>query len=400
MLTGRQDGWERLKKTGGLSGYPSRAESEHDHVENSHASTSLSWADGLARGYALTGQQRHVVAVIGDGALTGGHGLGGAEQHRRRARTATSSSWSTTTAAPTPRPSAGSPTGWPRCGCSPATSGCWRPASRRCSRTPVVGGTALRRAARAQGRRQGRAEPAGAVLRPRAQVLRPGRRARHRGDGVGAAPGPALRRAGDRARRHPQGQRLPARRERRGRADAQPGRVRPGDRAAHRAAVGRLDQRVRRGDGGARGPPAGRRRDHRGDARPHRARAVRRGLPGALLRRRHRRAARAHLRGRARHGRAAPGRRGLLDVPQPGVRPAADGRGAAPQGRHAGARPGRGHRQRRAVAQRHVGPVAARHRARACGWPPRATPARCARSSPRPSRSTTGPPRSASRRAR
>ncbi|MHA6630722.1 1-deoxy-D-xylulose-5-phosphate synthase [Pseudonocardia sichuanensis] len=72
MLTGRQDGWEALKKTGGLSGYPSRAESEHDHVENSHASTSLSWADGVARAYALTGQQRHVVAVIGDGALTGG----------------------------------------------------------------------------------------------------------------------------------------------------------------------------------------------------------------------------------------------------------------------------------------------------------------------------------------
>ncbi|MGH3616378.1 MAG: 1-deoxy-D-xylulose-5-phosphate synthase N-terminal domain-containing protein, partial [Pseudonocardia sp.] len=72
LLTGRQDGWELLKKTGGLSGYPCRAESEHDHVENSHASTSLSWADGLARAYALTGQRRHVVAVIGDGALTGG----------------------------------------------------------------------------------------------------------------------------------------------------------------------------------------------------------------------------------------------------------------------------------------------------------------------------------------
>ena len=72
LLTGRTDGWERLKKTGGPSGYPSRAESPHDHVENSHASTSLSWADGLARAYALTGQRRHVVAVIGDGALTGG----------------------------------------------------------------------------------------------------------------------------------------------------------------------------------------------------------------------------------------------------------------------------------------------------------------------------------------
>ncbi len=73
MLTGRHDGWDRLKQTGGLSGYPSRAESEHDLVENSHASTSLSWADGLARAYALTGRfHRHVVAVVGDGALTGG----------------------------------------------------------------------------------------------------------------------------------------------------------------------------------------------------------------------------------------------------------------------------------------------------------------------------------------
>ena len=72
LLTGRQAGWDELKKTGGLSGYPSRSESVHDHVESSHASSSLSWADGMARAYALTGQQRHVVAVIGDGALTGG----------------------------------------------------------------------------------------------------------------------------------------------------------------------------------------------------------------------------------------------------------------------------------------------------------------------------------------
>ncbi|MFP5020473.1 1-deoxy-D-xylulose-5-phosphate synthase [Pseudonocardia phyllosphaerae] len=72
LLTGRQDGWERLKKTGGLSGYPSRTESEHDHVESSHASSSLSWADGIARANALTHRDRHVVAVIGDGALTGG----------------------------------------------------------------------------------------------------------------------------------------------------------------------------------------------------------------------------------------------------------------------------------------------------------------------------------------
>jgi 1-deoxy-D-xylulose-5-phosphate synthase len=72
ILTGRQDQFERLKMTGGLSGYPSRSESEHDLVENSHASTALSYADGMARAFALTQARRHVVAVVGDGALTGG----------------------------------------------------------------------------------------------------------------------------------------------------------------------------------------------------------------------------------------------------------------------------------------------------------------------------------------
>ena len=72
LLTGRHD-FSLLKKQGGLSGYPSRAESEHDVVENSHASTALSWADGIAKGRRLRGERgRHTVAVIGDGALTGG----------------------------------------------------------------------------------------------------------------------------------------------------------------------------------------------------------------------------------------------------------------------------------------------------------------------------------------
>ena len=71
LLTGRQD-FSGLRTRGGLSGYPSRSESEHDVVENSHASTSLSWAEGIARGYRLRGEDRHAVAVIGDGALTGG----------------------------------------------------------------------------------------------------------------------------------------------------------------------------------------------------------------------------------------------------------------------------------------------------------------------------------------
>ncbi|GAA5002499.1 1-deoxy-D-xylulose-5-phosphate synthase [Actinopolymorpha pittospori] len=72
ILTGRQGGFDVLRQRGGLSGYPSRAESEHDLIENSHASTSLSYADGLAKAYRLRGEDRHVVAVIGDGALTGG----------------------------------------------------------------------------------------------------------------------------------------------------------------------------------------------------------------------------------------------------------------------------------------------------------------------------------------
>jgi 1-deoxy-D-xylulose-5-phosphate synthase len=73
LLTGRQDGFARLKQRGGVSGYPNQAESEHDIVENSHASTALSYADGLAKAYTLRGETgRTVVAVVGDGALTGG----------------------------------------------------------------------------------------------------------------------------------------------------------------------------------------------------------------------------------------------------------------------------------------------------------------------------------------
>ncbi|MFI9010689.1 1-deoxy-D-xylulose-5-phosphate synthase [Actinosynnema sp. NPDC053489] len=73
MLTGRARGFADLRREGGLSGYPSRTESAHDLVENSHASTALSYADGLARAAQLRGEHdRHVVAVVGDGALTGG----------------------------------------------------------------------------------------------------------------------------------------------------------------------------------------------------------------------------------------------------------------------------------------------------------------------------------------
>jgi 1-deoxy-D-xylulose-5-phosphate synthase len=73
LVTGRAAGFAALRQKGGLSGYPSRAESDHDVIENSHASTSLSYADGIAKAHQLRGlTDRHVVAVIGDGALTGG----------------------------------------------------------------------------------------------------------------------------------------------------------------------------------------------------------------------------------------------------------------------------------------------------------------------------------------
>jgi 1-deoxy-D-xylulose-5-phosphate synthase len=78
LVTGRRYGFRDLRQKGGLSGYPNRAESEHDWIENSHASTVLSYAHGLASAWALEGQlvgsggDRRVVAVVGDGALTGG----------------------------------------------------------------------------------------------------------------------------------------------------------------------------------------------------------------------------------------------------------------------------------------------------------------------------------------
>ncbi|KFU77802.1 1-deoxy-D-xylulose-5-phosphate synthase [Amycolatopsis lurida] len=72
IVTGRHDGFGKLRQLGGLTGYPARCESEHDLVENSHASTALSYVDGLAKAFELGGGGRHAIAVVGDGALTGG----------------------------------------------------------------------------------------------------------------------------------------------------------------------------------------------------------------------------------------------------------------------------------------------------------------------------------------
>ena len=73
MLTGRANDFSTLRKRHGIAGYPSRSESVHDVVENSHASTALSWGDGISKGFAMQGEgDRSVVVVVGDGALTGG----------------------------------------------------------------------------------------------------------------------------------------------------------------------------------------------------------------------------------------------------------------------------------------------------------------------------------------
>ena len=73
MLTGRAHEFDNLRQRGGISGYPNRTESPHDVIENSHASTALSWGDGISRGFSIQGDKdRHVVVVVGDGALTGG----------------------------------------------------------------------------------------------------------------------------------------------------------------------------------------------------------------------------------------------------------------------------------------------------------------------------------------
>lgn len=102
LVTGRREAFAGLRQSGGLSGYPSRSESEHDWVENSHASTILSYAHGLATAVGQSGSGRKVVAVIGDGAMTGGW------PSRASTTSATAgggwSSSSTTTAARTPPP--------------------------------------------------------------------------------------------------------------------------------------------------------------------------------------------------------------------------------------------------------------------------------------------------------
>ncbi len=243
MLTGRCHDFDTLRKKDGLSGYPSRGESEHDWVESSHASSALSYADGLAKAFELTGHRnRHVVAVVGDGALTGGmcwEALNNIAAARRPVVIVVNDNGR--------------------------------------SYAPTIGGFAdhLAGAAAAAGLREGaRRGPQGgarraahrrALLPVPCTASRPASRTRsspqvmftdlglkyvgpidgHDEHAVEAAlrQRPALQRPGDRARRHPQGHGLRARRERRGRPDALVRRDRPARRGWPRRCPGRAGRR-------------------------------------------------------------------------------------------------------------------------------------------------------------
>ena len=398
LLTGRTD-FSKLRSRDGLSGYPSRAESEHDVVENSHASTALSWADGIAKANELQGRgDRHVVAVIGDGALTGGMAwealnniadgqdrrlvivvndngrsyaptIGGMAHHLDTLRTTQGYENVLTWGKRTLR-RAGPP--------GRATYDALHGMKKGIKDVLVPQGMFEDLGIKYVGPVDGHdIRAVERSLRGRQGVRRPGHRARHHREG----PRLHARRAG---RRRP----VP-----RGRPDP------PRDRAAAGAVAVRLDRRVRRRDRPDRPSAHRRRRDHRGDAPARRARAVRGGVPRARVRRRHRRAARRDV--RRRHGvrRPAPRGRRVRDVPQPRLRPGAHGRGAAQGGRHVRARPRRPDGRRRREPQRHVGHGDARHRARASGSRPRATSRRCAPPCGPRSTSTTHRPWCATPRA-
>ena len=345
MLTGRQAGFDQLTQTGGLSGYPSRAESPHDWIENSHASTALSYADGMAKAFEVRGERRPVVAVVGDGALTGGmcwealNNIAAADRpviivvnDNGRSYAPTSGRLAERLAGLRLRP------GYERMLGSVKTN---------LPRVPVVGPPLYETL---HGMKRGMKD----LLAPQGMFEDFGLKYVGPVDGHDlAAIETALRQArqfdgpvvvhcvtrkgyGYRPAEDDEADQMHGP----GAFDPQTGRLLS---SGGRRWTGVFADELVRDRRAARR----RRRDHRGDVRADRAQALRRPLPRALLRRRHRRAARDDLGGRAGLGRPAPGRRALRDLPQPGLRPAADGRRPAPAAGDGRARPGRPDRRRR-----------------------------------------------------
>ena len=191
ILTGRAAGFDQLRQEGGLSGYPSRAESEHDVVENSHASTSLSYADGLAKAYAIRGEDRHVVAVIGDGALTGGmawEALNNIARGNATGRLVIVVNDNGRSYTPTVGGLADHLT---TLRTSPRYEQVLDAGQEAAQRGPRRRSAGLRRAARDEEGHEGRSRPAGPLRGPRAEVRRTDRRPRPHGRRAGARARPS-----------------------------------------------------------------------------------------------------------------------------------------------------------------------------------------------------------------
>ena len=285
-----------LRQTGGLSGYPSRAESPHDWIENSHASTALSYADGLAKAFAVRDERRPVVAVVGDGALTGGmcwealNNIAAADRPVVIVVNDNGRSYSPTIG-----------------GLAEHLAGLrLRPGYERMlgrvkgalDRTPVVGPPIYDALHGVKRGIKDLRRAAGHVRGPRPEVRRPGRRPRRRRRSRHAF---ALARGFDgpvhRALRDPQGLRLRAGRERRGRPDAPVARVRPGDRRRAGELAGAPGPACSPTSwcGSASSATTSSRSPRRCASRPGSARSAAR-FPDRMLRRRHRRAARGRPR--------------------------------------------------------------------------------------------------------
>ena len=347
MLTGRVAGFRPAAAAGRPVRLPQPGRVRARRHRELHASTALSYADGLAKAFALT---RRDGPRGGRGHRRRGadrrHGVGGGEQHRRAPRTVPSSSWSTTTGARTHRPWAASPTmlaglrtargyerflAWGKNTAAADAPWSASPSTRRCTR--------------AQGGAEGLVAPQGLFVGLGLKYLGPI-------DGHDmAAVESALRRAArfggpvlvhcvtEKGRGY-----APAESARGGQLAHR--RQRPAHRRPLRSPAPTWTVGLRRGAGRASAAERPERGGHHGGhAAAHRARGVAREVPGPGLRRRHRRAARGHLGRRHGHGRLAPGGRRVRHLPQSRLRPAADGRRPALLPGDVRARPGRRHRR-------------------------------------------------------
>ncbi len=213
MLTGRCHDFDTLRKKDGLSGYPSRAESDHDWVESSHASSALSYADGLAKAFELTGHRnRHVVAVVGDGALTGGmcwEALNNIAAARRPVVIIVNDNGRSY--APT---IGGFADHLATLRLQPGYEKVLEEGRKAVRGVPLIGEFCYQCMHSVKAGHQGRDRAAGDVHRSRPEVRRPDRRPRRACRRGGAAERPWFQRSGHRARRHPQGHGLRARRGR------------------------------------------------------------------------------------------------------------------------------------------------------------------------------------------